>query len=71
VAHAIATEQGGGGAGGGQIARAAQLSFISAFNEILMVAAVVAFAGAILGTLLVRSSSFAYGVEAEAAPASA
>jgi hypothetical protein len=72
VAHSIATQQGGGGGGGGgQIARVAQVSFISALNEILMVATVVAFAGAILGALLVRSSAFAHGAEAEAVPAAA
>jgi hypothetical protein len=69
VAHSIATQQSGGG--GGQIAKVAQVSFISALNEILMVATVVAFAGAVLGLLLVRSSAFAHGAEAEAAPAAA
>ena len=49
----------------------AQVSFISALNEILMVAAIVAFAGAILGSVLVRSSAFEHGAEAEAAPAAA
>ena len=71
VAHAIATEGGRGGGGGGAIARAAQLSFISAFNEILMVAAIIAFVGAVLGLLLVRSSAFAYGAEAKPAAAAA
>jgi hypothetical protein len=72
IAHTIATQGGGGGGGGSQaIAKVAQVSFISALNEILMVATIVAFAGAILGTLLVRSSSFAHGTEAEAAPAAA
>jgi predicted MFS family arabinose efflux permease len=70
VAHAIATQQGGGGRGGA-IGRAAQVSFISALNEILMVAAVVAFVGAVLGVLLVRSEDFAHGGEPEAAPAAA
>ncbi|MEA2497417.1 MAG: hypothetical protein QOJ29_5328 [Thermoleophilaceae bacterium] len=46
-------------------------SFISAFNEILMVASVIAFAGAVLGLLLVRGQDFAHGAEAEAAPAAA
>ena len=70
VAHAIATQQ-GGGRGGGPIAKVAQVSFISALNEILLVAAVVAFTGAVLGTLLVRSQDFAHGTEPEAAPAAA
>jgi predicted MFS family arabinose efflux permease len=68
IAHAIATERSGSG-GGGAVARAAQLSFISALNEILMVACVVAFTGAVLGALLVRSSDFAFGTEQAAEPA--
>jgi EmrB/QacA subfamily drug resistance transporter len=73
VAHAIATQRGGSGGGaGGPVARAAQVSFISALNEILMVAAIVAFAGAVLGMVLVRSRDFAHGTEAaEPAPAAA
>jgi EmrB/QacA subfamily drug resistance transporter len=70
VAHAIATQQAGSG-GGGAVARAAQLSFISALNEILLVACVIAFAGAVLGALLVRSSDFAHGTEPAAEPAPA
>jgi EmrB/QacA subfamily drug resistance transporter len=70
VAHAIATQQ-GGGARGGPIAHAAQVSFISALNEILLVATVVAFVGAVLGVLLVRSEDVAHGGEPEAAPAAA
>src|SRR4051794_25085154 len=53
IGHAIATQQGGARSGGGAIAKVAQVSFISALNEILMVAAIVAFTGAILGVLLV------------------
>jgi EmrB/QacA subfamily drug resistance transporter len=72
VAHTIATQRGGGGGGGGPVARVAQVSFISALNEILMVAAIVAFTGAVLGLLLVRSRDFAHGTQAaegaEAAP---
>ena len=71
TAHAIATQRGGGGGGGGAVGRAAQVAFISALNEILLVAMFVAFAGALLGLLLVRSSAFAHGAEAEAAPAAA
>jgi EmrB/QacA subfamily drug resistance transporter len=72
VAHAIATQQGGGG-GRGAIARVAQVSFISALNEILLVACIVAFTGAVLGMALVRSKDFSHGAEAEAeaAPAAA
>ena len=71
VAHAIATQQGGGGRGGGAIAKVAEVSFISALNEILLVATIVAFTGAILGALLVRSEDFAHGAEPEAAAAAA
>jgi EmrB/QacA subfamily drug resistance transporter len=72
LAHAIATQQGGrGGGAGGVVARVAQVSFISALNEILLVGAIVAFTGAVLGALLVRSQDFAHGTEAEAAPAAA
>jgi EmrB/QacA subfamily drug resistance transporter len=70
VAHAIATQQ-RGGARGGPIAHAAQVSFISALNEILLVATAVAFVGAVLGVLLVRSEDVAHGGEPEAAPAAA
>jgi hypothetical protein len=70
IAHSIATQQ-GGGRGSGPVAKVAQVSFISALNEILLVATIVAFVGAALGTLLVRSEYFAHGAEAEAAPAAA
>jgi hypothetical protein len=70
VAHSIATQQGGGGRGG-PIAKVAEVSFISALNEILLVATIVAFTGAILGALLVRSEDFAHGAEPEAAAAAA
>src|SRR3954452_18738763 len=63
VAHTIATQQGGGGGRGGPIARVAEVSFISALNEILLVATIIAFTGAVLGALLVRSKDFAYGAE--------
>jgi EmrB/QacA subfamily drug resistance transporter len=68
VAHAIATQQGGGRTSGA-IARAAQTAFIDALNDILVVGAIVAFAGALLGVLLVRSQDLAHG--AETAPAAA
>jgi EmrB/QacA subfamily drug resistance transporter len=62
VAHAIATQQ-GGGRRGGPIGHAAEIAFISALNEILLVATIVAFTGAVLGALLVRSKDFAHGTE--------
>ena len=72
AAHQIATQRGGGGGGGNPaIGHAAQIAFISALNEILLVGAAVAFAGAVLGLVLVRSQDFAHGPEPalEAAPA--
>lgn len=71
IAHTMATQRAGGGGGNAAIARAAHIAFISALNDILAVAAVIALAGAVLGLLLVRSSDFAHGTEAEAAPAAA
>jgi EmrB/QacA subfamily drug resistance transporter len=77
IGHAVAA----GGAGqvlssvpGGQRAQASAAihsAFASAMNDILGVAAVVAFAGAVLGLLLVRGSDFVtYGApEPAAAPA--
>jgi EmrB/QacA subfamily drug resistance transporter len=62
IAHSIATQQ-GGRAGGGVIGHAAAVGFISALNEILLVATVVAGVGALFGLLLVRSSDFAHGAE--------
>jgi EmrB/QacA subfamily drug resistance transporter len=62
VAHQIATQQSAGG-GHGVVAHAAQIGFISAFNDILMVGAIVAFAGAVLGALLVRDKDFAHGAQ--------
>jgi EmrB/QacA subfamily drug resistance transporter len=51
-------------------ARAAgHVAFVDALNHILLIGAIVAFAGAILGAMLVRSSDFAHG--AETAPAAA
>jgi EmrB/QacA subfamily drug resistance transporter len=46
-------------------------SFITALNEILLVASIVAFTGAVLGLLLVRSSDFAHGTEEAREPAAA
>jgi predicted MFS family arabinose efflux permease len=72
IAHGIATEQqGGGGGGSSAIAHVAQVSFISAFNEILLVAAFIALSGAVLGAVLVRSSDVAHGADAVAEPAAA
>jgi EmrB/QacA subfamily drug resistance transporter len=71
VAHAIATQRSGGGGGSAVVAKAAQISFISALNEILIVGTIVAFAGAILGMLLVRGQDFAHGTEPAAEPVAA
>ena len=70
IAHAIATQRSGGGANPA-IAHAAQVSFISALNEILMVATIIAFTGAVLGLLLVRGSDIAHGPEPVAEPIAA
>jgi EmrB/QacA subfamily drug resistance transporter len=54
----------------GTPARAAShIAFVGALNEILLIGAIVAFAGAVLGAVLVRSSDFAHGPET--APAAA
>ena len=71
IAHAIATQQGGAGAGAGPVANAAHVAFISALNEILMFATIVAFVGAVCGLLLVRSRDFAHGTEPATEPAAA
>jgi EmrB/QacA subfamily drug resistance transporter len=71
IAHAIATERGGGAGGSHAVAVAAQAAFVSALNEILLVGACVALAGALAGLMLVRSSDFAHGAEPEAAPEAA
>jgi EmrB/QacA subfamily drug resistance transporter len=52
LAHAVATQRSAGG--GGAVGRAAQAASVSALNEILLIGAIVAFAGAVLGGLLVR-----------------
>ena len=74
VAHALATQRTQSGGGSVAIAHAAQLSFISALNDILLVGGLVALSGALLGMLLVRSRDFAHGAtqpEREAAPVAA
>src|SRR5204862_7332407 len=64
VAHSIANQRAGGGGGGAPaVAHAAHVAFINALNEILLVGALVAFTGAVLGLLLVRSDDFAHGPE--------
>jgi EmrB/QacA subfamily drug resistance transporter len=56
-----------------EIVPAAKVAFVSAFNEILLIGAIVAFTGAALGFALVRSKDFvtapAEGETAEAVPA--
>jgi EmrB/QacA subfamily drug resistance transporter len=48
-----------------EVVHAAKVAFVSSFNDILLIGAVLCFAGAALGFLLVRTSDF---VVAEAAP---
>lgn len=43
---------------GAKAVHAADVSFVSAFNEIILIAAILSFVGAIAGFVLVRSSSF-------------
>ena len=56
-----------------QLTTAANLAFISGFNEILLVGAIVALVGAVAGFALVRSSDFVVqpGTEAATEPAAA
>jgi hypothetical protein len=54
------------------VADAARQAFISGFNEILAIAAILAFVGAGVGFLLVRRRDFvAFPAAAEPAPAGA
>ena len=46
------------GAGPGRVSHAADVAFVSAFNEIILIAAVLSFVVAALGFALVRSSDF-------------
>jgi EmrB/QacA subfamily drug resistance transporter len=48
-----------------EVVHAAKVAFVSSFNDILLIGAVLCFAGAALGFLLVRTSDFVVG---EAAP---
>jgi hypothetical protein len=56
--------------GNGALIRAAETAFDAGLNHILVIAAIVAFAGAVLAGVLVRPRDFvtARGPEAEAAP---
>jgi EmrB/QacA subfamily drug resistance transporter len=53
------------GSSSGQVSRAADVAFVSAFNEIILIAAILSFVGAAMGFALVRSSDF---VEPSAPP---
>jgi hypothetical protein len=54
------------------VGHAARQAFVSGLNELFVIGAVVAFAGALLGFLLVRQSDFVtQGEQPEAAPAAA
>ncbi len=50
-----------------ELALDAKIAFTSAFNEILLIGAITAFAGAVLGFLLVRERDFVVSPRAEAA----
>jgi small basic protein len=45
------------------VAHASTVAFVSGFNEIIMIAAILSFVGAALGFFLVRSSDFVQSVE--------
>ena len=52
-----------------EVVHASDIAFVSAFNEILLIAAILSFAGATLGFLLVRSRDFVQPPAPEAEPA--
>ena len=54
-----------------EIVHAAKVAFVSGFNEILLIGAIVALLGAALGFALVRASDFVQPTEAAAEPAAA
>jgi EmrB/QacA subfamily drug resistance transporter len=54
-----------------EIVHAAKVAFVSGFNDILLIGAIVAFLGAILGFALVRASDFVQPTEGAAEPAAA
>jgi EmrB/QacA subfamily drug resistance transporter len=55
----------------GEVVHASTVAFTSAFNEIILIAAVVSFLGAALGYLLVRSRDFVQPTEGAPEPAAA
>jgi EmrB/QacA subfamily drug resistance transporter len=55
----------------GQVVHAANVAFTSGFNEIIMIAAIVSFLGAVLGYFLVRSRDFVQPTEGVPEPAAA
>jgi MFS family permease len=71
IAHGIAA--GGGRQASGMLKNVANDAFISGLNELFLIGAVVAFAGALLGFVLVRQSDFVgYASQSpESAPAAA
>ncbi len=54
-----------------QVARAAESAFVAGFDAIQLVAAAIAFAGALLALILIRDRDFVVASSAEAAPAPA
>jgi EmrB/QacA subfamily drug resistance transporter len=54
-----------------EIVHAAKVAFVSGFNDILLIGAIVAFLGAALGFALVRASDFVQPTEAATEPAAA
>jgi EmrB/QacA subfamily drug resistance transporter len=54
-----------------EVVHASDVAFVSAFNEIILIAAVLSFVGAALGFVLVRSRDFVQRAEAAPEPATA
>ena len=54
-----------------EIVHAANVAFVSGFNEILLIGAILSFVGAALGFALVRASDFVAPTEAVPEPAAA
>ena len=52
-----------------QVAHAADVAFVSGFNEIILIAAILSFSGAALGFLLVRSRDFVQPTAGPSEPA--
>jgi hypothetical protein len=52
-----------------EVGHAANVAFVSGFNEIILIASILSFVGAACGFLLVRSRNFVQQTSSEAEPA--